>query len=89
LQANRARERDGFRCQICGVTEEVLGRRLDVHHRIPARAYQDASESNQLGNLVAVCPACHKRLEERGRAELPLFEGARHPGQRIGLHCGA
>jgi DEAD/DEAH box helicase domain-containing protein len=89
LQADRARKRDGFCCQVCGITEEALGRRLDVHHRVPARTYRLASESNQLENLVTVCPSCHKRLEERGRQELPLFEDVRHPGQRTGPHRGA
>lgn len=89
LQARRARQRDGFRCQVCGVTEEALGRQLDVHHRVPARTYRHASESNQLSNLVTVCPACHKRLEERGRLDLPLFEDVRHPGQRAEPGSGA
>ncbi len=81
-QSDRARKRDGYRCQVCGATEEALGRRLDVHHRVPARTYNDASKSNRLSNLVSVCPSCHKGLERRGLLELPLFGGVRHPGQR-------
>ena len=37
IQAREARERDSFACQVCGVSEEALGRQLDVHHKIPYR----------------------------------------------------
>ena len=73
IQAKLARERDAFACQVCGVTEEELGRQLDVHHKIPYRSFKSNIEANRLENLVSVCPSCHSRLEAQLRRELPLF----------------
>ena len=81
-QAGRARRRDGYRCQICGATEEEIRRQLDVHHRVPARTFQSPADANSLENLISVCPPCHKRLEEEGRSAMPLFDHVAHPGQR-------
>ena len=81
-QAARTRERDGFRCRLCGVSEERLERQLDVHHLVPARTFEYVSDSNQLSNLVTVCPSCHKKLEDAGCLDLPLFQGVKHPGKR-------
>ena len=72
-QARQARQRDGFRCQECGVTEEVLGRQLDVHHKIPFSSFKSNLEANKLEHLVSLCPACHTKLEAQLRRELPLF----------------
>lgn len=82
-QAARARERDGYRCRACGVTEEELKRQLDVHHLTPVRMFASASDANVLSNLVSVCRPCHRKLEEEGRARLPLFGRMKHPGQRL------
>lgn len=73
VQSLQARERDGFACQVCGVTEEELGRRLDVHHRIPFSRFRSNVEANKLEHLVSVCSACHQQLEAQLRRELPLF----------------
>ena len=73
IQAKLARERDAFACQVCGVTEEELGRQLHVHHKIPYRSFKSNIEANRLENLVSVCPSCHSRLEAQLRRELPLF----------------
>ena len=85
VQTALARERDGFRCRNCGVTEETLGRQLDVHHKTPVRLFASASAANRLDNLISVCASCHKRLEDRLGEELPLFHAVRHPGQRQDL----
>jgi DEAD/DEAH box helicase domain-containing protein len=74
-QRAAARARDGYRCLGCGMVE-APGRQHDVHHRIPFRAFLAqpslrgglAQEfawqaANQLGNLVTLCPACHRRAE--------------------------
>ena len=82
VQSARARERDGFRCRNCGVTEASLGRQLDVHHATPVRLFASTVAANRLDNLVSVCASCHKRLEAKLRDELPLFHSVRHPGQR-------
>ena len=72
-QKARARERDGFACRACGVSEEDLGGRLHVHHRIPYGHFRSNVEANKLEHLVSVCPACHGQLEAELRRELPLF----------------
>ena len=82
VQAALARERDGFRCRNCGVTEEKLGRQLDVHHKIPVRLFASAAAANRPDNLISVCRPCHKRMEDSTADELPLFRDVRHPGQR-------
>jgi DEAD/DEAH box helicase domain-containing protein len=60
-QRNRARARDGYRCQICGAPEQ--GREHDVHHRIPFRRFDTYQQANQLSNLATLCRPCHRRAE--------------------------
>ncbi|MEE2754834.1 MAG: HNH endonuclease [Candidatus Latescibacterota bacterium] len=71
--AQRIRERDAFKCRSCGVTEEDLGRQLDVHHIVPYRAFNTLDRANCPDNLISVCPSCHKKMEEEGHDNLPLF----------------
>ena len=60
--------RDGFRCRTCGASgDETL---LHVHHIRPFREYgyvpgenENYKQANQLGNLITLCPACHRRAE--------------------------
>ena len=73
LQAKKARDRDGFACQVCGATEEELGRQLDVHHKIPFHSFKSNVEANRLEHLISLCSACHAKLEARLQEELPLF----------------
>ncbi len=73
LQARGARERDGFACQICSISEEDLGRQLDVHHKIPYRSFASNVEANRLENLISLCNSCHIKQETELRRELPLF----------------
>lgn len=61
VQRDKARARDGYRCQVCGAQEK--GRVHDVHHKIPFRTFSSATEANQLTNLITLCPACHKKVE--------------------------
>ena len=47
------RERDDHNCQICGITEEDNGRKLDVHHI-------DTNKKNLApSNLISLCNSCH------------------------------
>jgi DEAD/DEAH box helicase domain-containing protein len=61
------RQRDGFRCQVCGRPETT--RQHDVHHKTPFRMFRDESgrilrdKANELGNLVTLCPECHQKTE--------------------------
>lgn len=49
------RERDDYRCQVCGKTNG----KLDVHHIIPRR---DGGQDS-MDNLITVCDGCHKKIE--------------------------
>ena len=73
IQAAAARLRDDFTCRDCGVTEEDLGRRLDVHHAIPYAIFVDNIGANRLAHLVSLCPSCHRKAEFRLQAEMPLL----------------
>ena len=61
------RERDGRKCQACGMSEdEHLKRyecRLDVHHIVPAARIDDAEKRNAKDNLVTMCRSCHREWE--------------------------
>jgi len=48
-------KRDNYTCQICGIKNA----KFHAHHIIPWRISHDDS----LGNLVTLCPKCHKKLE--------------------------
>ena len=61
-QRNRARERDQFTCQVCGLVEQ--GQAHHVHHKKPFRLFPGFIEANQLDNLITLCPACHQRAEQ-------------------------
>jgi DEAD/DEAH box helicase domain-containing protein len=69
-QRDRARARDGYRCQVCSAPE--LGRAHDVHHKIPFRTFASAEIANQLENLVTLCPNCHRRVETAVRVRSGL-----------------
>ncbi|MFN2207594.1 MAG: DEAD/DEAH box helicase [Candidatus Promineifilaceae bacterium] len=74
-QRRLALERDGYRCRTCGangsaVSGEEKGATLHVHHIRPFRDYnyipganENYRQANQLDNLVALCPSCHRRAE--------------------------
>ncbi|MBI2952627.1 HNH endonuclease [bacterium] len=88
VRARQARERDGFACRGCGVTEERLGRQLDVHHIVPFRLFPPGADANRLDNLVSLCPVCHARAEAEGIDALPLFGHARRTGVEVRLGDG-
>ena len=60
-QRDRARSRDEFRCQVCGLEEG--DREHHVHHKTPFRRFDSPVAANQLSNLVTLCPSCHRRVE--------------------------
>ena len=49
------RERDGYKCQVCGKTETDNGRLLPVHHIDYDKDNLDPK------NLVALCSSCHSK----------------------------
>lgn len=49
------RNRDGYRCRICGMPEVEYGRALDVHHI-------DYDKKNLTpDNLISLCKSCHMK----------------------------
>ena len=65
-QKAKARERDLFTCQVCGIAEQS-GQAHHVHHKKPFRNFPSFIEANHLDNLVTLCPACHQRVEQNIR----------------------
>lgn len=61
-QRNRARERDNFTCQICGITEKEYGKQLSVHHKVPFLLFDDYKIANKLKNLTSICEPCHRKV---------------------------
>ena len=65
------RQRDGFRCQVCGTPEGA--RQHDVHHKVPFRAFPRRSRAScaksqpDSDNLITLCPACHRKAEQNVR----------------------
>lgn len=47
------RERDNYICQECGVHQEEIGRKLDIHH------IDYNKENCNLKNLISLCRICH------------------------------
>jgi hypothetical protein len=64
-QARKARKRDNYICQNCGISQKELKRRLDVHHIIPFREFglDNYKKANRLKNLISLCPTCHNYAE--------------------------
>lgn len=69
-QRQRARARDGYCCQVCGISEQ--GRSHDVHHKIPFRFFSSPEQANRLENLATLCPTCHRRAETAVRVRSGL-----------------
>jgi thymidylate synthase (FAD) len=65
-----------YACQSCG----TRGRRLHVHHIVPVWA--DASKARDIGNLITVCGACHRRIHRTQDSELAF---AREHTDQIGF----
>lgn len=61
VQRVKARERDHFTCQVCGLVE--TGKAHHVHHITPFRTFTTYLLANQLENLITLCPTCHRRVE--------------------------
>jgi 5-methylcytosine-specific restriction endonuclease McrA len=61
-QRRRARERDGFRCQECGIDEREYGQELSVHHIKPFVYFETYEDANHLDNLLSLCEPCHRKI---------------------------
>lgn len=64
-QREKARDRDQYTCQACGVNESALDTQLHVHHIIAFRCFgrKQYKEANALSNLISLCGSCHTSTE--------------------------
>lgn len=75
-QSWRARRRDNYTCQICGIIRQN-NPALPVHHIIPYCEFDgDYKSANDLENLITLCGHCHAIVEsnDRARNELGQFK---------------
>lgn len=63
-------QRDNHRCHVCGI--RLPEKQLHVHHKIPFRTFGDPRTANHPSNLVTLCPACHRRVEQNVRVRSGL-----------------
>ena len=72
------RERDNYRCQICGIPQEEYMRNLDVHH-----IDSDKFNCNPY-NLITLCAICHTKLEHNNTVSpIKIPETAGNPERAI------
>ena len=71
---NKARERDNYTCQLCGVTENEWHKEMDVHHIKNYRLFKDKEQANQLNNLVCLCNKCHSFVHSNNNTEKIFIE---------------
>jgi DEAD/DEAH box helicase domain-containing protein len=83
----KIRIRDKFSCQVCGRIE--ANSHFHVHHIKPFKAFLDQNEANQPGNLITLCPTCHKLAEQnvRLRSSLAGVAYALHHMATLALMC--
>lgn len=82
-QMRAARERDGYKCRHCGITQKKARRALDVHHIEPFRTFgyilnhnENYKQANDLTNLITLCPQCHAKAEAHMIAIQPALLSA-------------
>jgi hypothetical protein len=69
----RVLERDEHQCRACERESTQLDGSLHVHHIRPLREFEhddgttDFERANRMGNLVALCPSCHRTHEGKHR----------------------
>lgn len=60
-QRFNALKRDDWSCQECGTN--LTRKRAEIHHKKPARKYDNPEEANRLDNLVSLCAECHEKID--------------------------
>ena len=67
--STECRERDGYRCRLCGAAGYQIGgtARLSGAHRIPERVRPDLAL--EPSNVVTLCLPCHGRADGGRRYE--------------------
>lgn len=81
-QRYKARQRDKV-CILCGLTPEVHGKALDVHHIHARREFgyvpgqnDNYRWANHLANLITLCPKCHMKVEMKSANVPPDYRQA-------------
>ena len=66
-QRRKARERDNYTCQDCGIHEKDYGQELSVHHIKPFKEFNgDWKNANKLSNLISLCEyPCHRKRHSK------------------------
>jgi hypothetical protein len=52
-----------YKCADCGITEDEIGKHLDIHHLRPARLFNTKREAATRSNLIGLCHKCHMARE--------------------------
>lgn len=73
-QRQKARKRDGFKCQLCGISEDDFGQQMSVHHIKSYRKFENKEEANQLENLVCLCEKCHRYIHSNLNVDKKFLE---------------
>lgn len=66
-QRKKARKRDNYRCQDCGIKEVNYGQELSIHHIKSFKSFNgDWKSANQLTNLISLCEyPCHRKRHSK------------------------
>ena len=71
------RKRDHYQCRVCGKDERDIGKIPGVHHIVPVREYRDEygdrNLTNDMTNLITLCPMHHSGIES-GEVRIPAME---------------
>ena len=65
----RARIRDNYTCQICGLREPEI---MEVDHILPKSRFKN--KEFELENLITLCPNCHRRKTNRDKKQYHLYK---------------
>lgn len=57
--SEEVRQRDGYKCRRCGMTQQENGKKLPVDHLVPWRAFENKDDANAMENLASLCNGCH------------------------------
>ena len=72
------RERDEFRCQLCGIHENQMDRKLDIHHI-------DYDKSNHRpDNLASTCRGCNSRVNTNESVWFSYFTALAEMRRQLG-----
>lgn len=63
------RYRDGYKCQMCGVSESECTRRLHIHH------IDYVKHNLSIGNLISLCHSCHSKTNHKRDYWINYFKG--------------